>query len=119
MASTMPMRVDGDLFEVAKSAGAAASRSAAQQITHSARIGRELEASPTVSHRDVLRVLAGDSSYDELGERGQAVVRAIWDERIDARRARLDFADEFTREGRSWSEADEQGNVVVRDGSDD
>lgn len=37
----MPTRVDGDLFDAAKSVGAIASRSAAQQISHWARIGRE------------------------------------------------------------------------------
>ncbi|MGI8947595.1 MAG: TA system antitoxin ParD family protein [Ornithinimicrobium sp.] len=40
------------------------SRSAAQQINHWARIGRELEASGKVSQRDIEAVLAGDGSYD-------------------------------------------------------
>ncbi|MDQ0728524.1 hypothetical protein [Microbacterium sp. W4I20] len=113
MSSTMPTRVDGDLFEVAKSIGAESSRSAAQQINHWARIGRELEASPRVSHRDIRRVLAGEASYDDLGERDQAVVRAAWDEQIVDRRARLDLAAEFTRAGRSWTEADADGNAVT------
>ena len=113
----MPMRVDGDLFEAAKSVGAVASRSAAQQITHWARIGRELEASPGVSARSIRDVLAGAAEYDELGERDQAVVRAIWDERIAERRAHLDLAAEFTQAGVSWLEADEHGRVVTR-GSD-
>lgn len=113
----MPTRIDGDLFDAAKSVGAVASRSAAQQISHWARIGRELEASPGTSQRDIQRVLAGQSAYDGLGERGQAVVRAIWDERMAERRARLDLAAEFTQAGRSWTEADEQGNAVVRDHS--
>src|SRR5680860_713082 len=87
MSTTMPMRVDGDLFEAAKSVGAVASRSAAQQISHWARIGRELEASPGTSPRDVQRVLAGEAGYkyDNLGERDQAVVRASWDEQLDER----------------------------------
>ncbi|MEN2740004.1 hypothetical protein ABCS02_19585 [Microbacterium sp. X-17] len=114
MSSTMPMRVDGDLFDAAKAVGAVASRSAAQQINHWARIGRELEASPGTSPRDIQRVLAGKASYDDLGERGQAVVRAIWDEQMAERLARLDLAAEFTRTGRSWTEADEQGGAVER-----
>lgn len=108
------MRVDGDLFNAAKTVGAVASRSAAQQISHWARIGRELEASPSTSPRDIQRVLAGEASYDDLGERDQAVVRANWDERIIESRARLDLAAEFTQAGRSWSEADEQGRLGVR-----
>lgn len=107
------MRVDGELFEAAKSVGASQSRSAAQQFTHWARIGRELEASPAVSPRDIQRVLAGQFDYDELSERGQAIVRAIWDERIAERREGLDFAAEFEQAGRSWTDADEHGDAVA------
>ena len=115
----MPMRVDGDLFDAAKSVGAVASRSAAQQISHWARIGRELEASPVTSLRDIQRVLAGQAAYDELGERSQAVVRAYWDEQMAERLAHLDLAAEFTQAGRSWTEADKQGHAVERRGDAD
>lgn len=111
----MPIRVDGELFDAAKSVGAVANRSAGQQLAYWARIGRELESSPGTSLRDIHRVLAGNASYDELGERNQAVVRAIWDEQMEARRAHLDLAAEFTRAGRSWTEADESGRAIVRD----
>lgn len=116
MSATMPMRVDGDLFDAAKSVGAVVSRSAAQQISHWARIGRELEVSPGTSLRDIQRVLAGEAGYeyDDLDERHQAVVRANWDEQMAERLAKLDLAAEFTQAGRSWSEADEQGHVVKR-----
>ena len=109
------MRVDGDLFDAAKSVGAVASRSAAQQFSHWARIGRELEASPSASVRDIERVLAGESSYDELGERDQAVVRASWSEQIADSRDDLDLAAEFAQAGRSWTDADEHGDPVRRD----
>lgn len=66
------------------------------------------------SLRDIQRVLAGQAAYDDLGARRQAVVRAIWDEQMAERLARLDFAAEFTQAGRSWSEADEQGHTVER-----
>lgn len=110
----MPTRVDGDLFDAAKSVGAVNSRSAAQQINHWARIGREFEASGRVSQRDIERVLAGDGSYDVLGEREQAIVRAEWDEQIGDRLAGLDFAAEFAASGDTWSEADASGQVVAR-----
>ncbi|TFD49613.1 hypothetical protein E3T55_11080 [Cryobacterium frigoriphilum] len=114
MSKTMPMRVEGDLFEAAKSVGTVASRSAAQQISHWARIGRELESSPGTSLRDIQRVLAGEAAYDDLGERGQALVRANWDEQLDERRAKLNFGAEFTQSGRSWSEAAEQDGHLVK-----
>lgn len=110
----MPTRVDGDLYGAAKSAGAATSRSAAQQINHWARIGREFESSPGVRLRDIERVLAGDGSYDTLSEREQAIVRAAWEQSMAARRGALNFEEEFTQAGESWSEADADGQLVVR-----
>lgn len=112
--ASAPTRIDEDLFAAAKSAGEVLSRSAAQQINHWARIGRELEASRAVSARDVADVLAGRASYDDLGTREQAVVRAEWDERMTTLRADLDLEDEFTAAGDTWVEADEQGRTVVR-----
>ncbi len=44
---------------------------------------------------------------------------AIWDEEMTKRLARLDLAAEFTREGRSWTEADERGNALVHGGNAD
>lgn len=108
------MRIDRDLFSHAQVSGRASSRSAAQQIDHWARIGRELESAPAVSKRDIERVLAGDGSYDELSEREQAMVRATWDQRIEERIAALDLEAEFTAEGRSWTDADAAGNIVPR-----
>ncbi len=93
------------------------SRSAAQQINHWARIGRELEASGKVSQRDIEAVLAGDGSYDALAGREQAVVRATWDEQAARGIAALDVAAEFAAAGESWSEADDDGQVVVRGGT--
>lgn len=108
----MPMRVDGDMFEAAKAVGAVASRSAAQQFSHWARIGRELEASPNLSVSDIQRVLAGEAEYDSLRERDQAVVRANWDELIAARIDGLNLASEFTEAGRPWTDGDEHGDAV-------
>lgn len=113
----MPTRVDGDLFDAAKSLGAVNSRSAAQQINHWARIGREFEASPAVSLRDVQRVLAGHGSYTALTESEQAIVRAEWDERIADGIASLNFEAEFTAAGDTWVIGDGKGNAVVRTAS--
>lgn len=89
-----------------------------QQINRWARIGRELESSPGVNQRDIQRVLIGDGSYDELSEREQAVVRVEWDQQIRERRDALDFEAEFTASGQSWSESDDDGNVVTRSADD-
>jgi hypothetical protein len=63
----------------------------------------------------ITRVLAGELSYDELTDPAQAVVRAVWDERIVARLAELDFEDELRSAGVPWPEADDDGSVVMRD----
>ena len=80
-----------------------------------ARIGRELEASPGAGQQDIARVLAGDGSYDDLGECEQAVVRAVWSERIAARREALNYTEHLLAAGESWTEADEHRNMVGRE----
>lgn len=112
--ATMPTRIDGDLFDAAKAAGQVHSRSAAQQLDHWARIGRELEASPAVTHDAIERVLTGRLGYDEVDERAQAIVRASWDEQIAGRIAGLDFTGRLDASGQAWAEGDEGGDVVVR-----
>lgn len=113
MAANAPTRIDDDLFAAAKAAGAVLSRSAAQQVNHWARIGRQLEASASVSARDIARVLAGEHSYDQLPVLERALVRATWDERITVARNGLDFTAELAATGVDWAEADAAGNVIA------
>lgn len=114
--STSPsIRVDGEIHASAKLVAPVMSRSAAQQISHWARIGRELESAQGVSASDIANVLVGRRSYDTLGDEEQAVVRAEWAERLVALRASVDLQDEFAAEGRtSWVGLDDQGNLVER-----
>lgn len=114
--STTPTRFDAALFESAQAAGARTHRSAAQQLAHWALLGRELEAASGLAQRDIDRVLAGQLSYDHIGDRDQAAVRTAWREGIDADLASLDLRSRFEAQGRTrWSEADEQGNVTVHE----
>ena len=110
----MPTRVDQGLFEAAKAAGALYSRSAAQQIAHWARLGREMEASPSVTQDVIARVLAGQARYDDLADPAQAAVRVAWDNRMETTLSELDFTDELRAAGKPWAEADEEGNLVIR-----
>lgn len=112
MPSTMPIRVGDDLLASAKLAADATGRSAAQQIGYWAKIGRELERSGSVSIREMAEVLAGARSYDDLDPKAQAIVRAEWDARTEARRAALNLAERFGAEGRSWVEAGPDGGMV-------
>lgn len=111
----MPTRIDGELFAAAKVAGDVQSRSAAQQLDHWARIGRELEASPMITHGAIDKVLTGRAPYDALSDEAQAVVRAAWNEQISAKITELDFEERLQESGRPWAEADSDGHTVIRD----
>ncbi len=112
MSKTTPTRVDQDLFASAQLVGQLVERSAAQQLTHWARIGREIEAAGDVSQRDIAEVLAKRRSYDDLTTEEQSVVRAEWAERIAERTVGLDLADRFAEEGRFFVELGADGEVV-------
>ncbi len=114
MAKTSPTRIDDELYAAARIVGPLMSRSAAQQIAHWARIGRELEAADSISHGSIADVLAGRRDYDQLTAYEQAIVRAEWAERMDARRQDLDFDRAFSEQGRSYVELDD-GRVVRRE----
>jgi hypothetical protein len=113
--ATMPTRIDQALFEAAKAAGELHSRSAAQQLDHWARVGRELEASPVVTHDEIARVLAGQASYDTLTDRAQAVVRVTWGQQMAESIRNLDLEGQLRATGQPWVEADADGTVVMRE----
>lgn len=113
MATSMPIRIDEELYDSAKVVGAQMSRSAAQQVAHWARIGRELESSRSISTHDVAAVLAGEVNYDDIDAREQAVVRAAWHEGIGERVASLDVQAEFAEAGLPYATLDEDGNAVI------
>lgn len=110
-----PIRIDADLYAAATAVGPLMSRSAAQQVAHWARIGREVEASPEVSIHDVAQVLGGAKDYDALGAEEQAVIRTYWKERMAELIAALRLDREFAAAGRPYVELDERGRVVRRD----
>ena len=114
MTKSTPIRIDSDLYDAASQAAPTMSRSTTQQVSHWARIGRELEASAEVSVHDIARVLSTREGYDTLGSRDQAVVRAHWDERMKELASALRLDREFEAEGRPYVELDENGEVVRR-----
>ncbi|KYH43090.1 hypothetical protein [Branchiibius sp. NY16-3462-2] len=109
----VPTSIPNELFALAAAAGEQSSRTAAQQLAHWARIGRSIENSPDISPADIRAVLEGRARYDDLRTMEQVVVRATWEEGFAGAVEALDFAREFTQQGRQWSELDEEGNVVV------
>lgn len=112
MKTSTPIRIDSDLHAAATNAAPLMSRSTTQQISHWARIGRELEASPEVSVDQIAHVLRGAEEYDALGTKEQAIVRALWDERMATLSGALRLDQSFTTQGRPWVELDDDGNIV-------
>ena len=91
-------------------------RSAAQQVSHWARIGREMERSSEIPHREIAAVLNGEAHYDDLDDpRAQAIVRASWAEQMKQWRETLDLEAEFIAKGLPYAELDESGEVIVRE----
>lgn len=109
-----PVRLDAEITEAARIAASRMSRSVAQQVSHWARIGRELERARDVSTDDIRRVLEGQAEYDALPAKEQAVVRAQWNSRIDQLRTGLRLDREFAQRSYRYAEIDERGEIVVR-----
>lgn len=116
--SSQPTRLPADVYEFAVAATLVTSRTVPQQIAHWARIGRELEMSPQVNQRAINRVLADAGSYDALSEEEQAIVRGRWAERTSALRSGLNYETQFTAMGESYSEADDEGHLVIHPARD-
>jgi hypothetical protein len=98
---TQPVRVAEDLFESARRVGAAQERSAAQQLSHWARIGRELESSSALTFAEY-RGLADAAAYDDLAPAQQALVRAQRELAIAETAAGLDLRSRFVAEGKEY-----------------
>ncbi|MCC2659044.1 MAG: hypothetical protein K0Q76_4152 [Panacagrimonas sp.] len=109
-----PVRLDAEITEAARIAASRMSRSVAQQVSHWARIGRELERAGDVSAEDIRRVLVGQAGYDALAPKEQAMVRAVWSGRIDQLRAELRLDSLYAERGYQYAELDERGEVVVQ-----
>lgn len=106
------VEIPADLLAAASEAGMRAGVEPAEQIARWMRIGREVESGADRAAVD--EVLAGEGSYDALSPGEQAIVRAVWAERIVATRGALDYEAVFTAAGQSWTEADEDGQVTRR-----
>lgn len=110
-----PVRLDAEITDAARLAAERMSRSVAQQVSHWARIGRELERARDVSADEIRRVLDGQSDYDALSAKEQAMVRAVWSERIDHLRSGLRLDKTYHDTGYRYAELDPHGEVVVRE----
>ena len=114
MASAPPTRVDDEIYADAVAAGQQMGRSAAKQLSHWARMGRELEATAVMAtrRRRIDAVLAGRDDYDHLDEDDQALVRSVWADRIDEQAATVDVGAAKHAAGLPYLTVDDAGNVL-------
>jgi len=110
-----PVRIDKSIYSTAQLIAPSMGRSVSQQVSHWARLGRDLEAAGGAAPHQVAAVLGGDASHDDLDDHGgRAIVRAVWAEQIKRRREELDLDAEFAAGGRPYAELGENGRPLVR-----
>lgn len=77
--------------------------------------GADGSTAPGARSRGVASVLAGEVRYDDVDETTQLAVRDAWQFGIDRAIETLNLAARFRAQGRSWTEADADGNLIWRD----
>jgi crotonobetainyl-CoA:carnitine CoA-transferase CaiB-like acyl-CoA transferase len=112
--STIPTRIDRDLFDEAKRVGQTMNRSATQQVDHWARLGKVVEQNAT--GREVQGFLAGTLSYDDVSTAARPALRERLQAELAQRLQSLNLAEEFERRGVAYSDLDSNGNVVEHPG---
>lgn len=116
MEGTHLARVTADVHADATTASEVMDRSVTKQVSHWARIGREVEARTILDTRQRLirETVQDDASlYDSLSPDEQAVVRAIWSQRVDEAAATVDLAADKRAEGRPYATVGDDGQVVI------
>jgi len=110
-----PTRVHKDVYAAAKAAAAVTGRTVAEQLSHWARIGREVEATSLLElhlRRRTADALLAGRDYDRLSADEQALVRRAWDEEMDERVAAADVAADKRAAGQPVITLDDDGHVV-------
>ncbi len=114
-AAATPTRVDKDVYAAAKVAASLTGRTVAEQLSHWATIGSEVEAIALLELRHRRRtaeeLLAG-RAYDRLPADEQALVRTAWDEEMDERLAASDVAADKHAAGQPVIVLGRDGKVV-------
>lgn len=112
-----PTRVSRDVYAAAKVAADLTGRTVAEQLSHWARVGREVEAVTLIGlqeRRRTSRQLLAGRDYDELTPDEQALVRTAWDAEAEERLAGLDLAAERHAAGWPIVTLDPDGRIVRR-----
>jgi hypothetical protein len=114
-----PTRVPRDIAATAKAVAPAENRSAAEQISHWARIGMQVERSASAATRRIVAVATGEASFSSLTDDERVAAHALVDARIGELAAAQSFGAAARAEGHSTVSLDDDGNLVeiAADGS--
>jgi hypothetical protein len=114
-AAATPTRVDKDVYAAARAAASLTGRTVAEQLSHWAKVGSEVEAIALLElrhrRRTAQELLAG-RDYDRLPADEQALVRTAWDEEMDEHLVSTDIAADKRAAGQPIITLDENGDVV-------
>ena len=113
MATTHPTRVAADIAESAARVGRLESRSAAQQIDHWARLGRNISMHQTAARRRVEAALAGELPLAELTVEERLVVHAELDVAVAEAAQTTSFGEVLAGEGITTVALDDDGTLVA------
>jgi hypothetical protein len=114
VATTHPTRVAADLAESAARIGRLESRSAAQQIDHWARLGRNISMHQSAARRRIEAVMVGELSLDELSADERVVFHAELDVAIAETAQGTSFGAALAGEGITTVSLDEDGTLTTR-----
>lgn len=120
--TSTPTRLNKDVYAAAKVAASLTGRTVAEQLSHWAKVGSEVEAIALLElrhRRQTAQDLLEGRDYDDLSADEQALVRTAWDEEMDERLATSDIPSDKHAAGQPVITLDEAGNVVrhLPDGS--
>jgi hypothetical protein len=115
VAATHPTRVAADLAESAARVGRLESRSAAQQIDHWARLGRNISMHQSAARRRIEAALAGELPLADLSPDEHVVFAAELDVAIAEAAQGASFGDALAGEGITTVSLDADGRLVRHD----
>ncbi len=111
-APSTPTRVAADVAATATTVAATENRSVAEQITHWARIGMQVERAGSVATRRIMDVVSGRAQFSALDDDERTVAHGLIDARISELAAAQSFGAKARAEGHATVSLDEDGNLI-------
>jgi hypothetical protein len=114
MAKSMstPTRVASDVAANASSVAPSENRSVAEQISHWARIGMQVERAGSVANRRILAAAEGRAQFSALTDDERTAAHAVVDARIAELAASQSFGAAARSEGHATVSVDDDGTLI-------